>query len=138
MFSQRSLCGRRQCFVALGLLLFSFSPRNWSAETKPLRVGAALQPISAPLFIADSSGLFEKNSVQVQLVSFETGRQSLDALLAGELDVAAVAETPIVLKSLGGAQFKIIATVGTTDSSLALVGRKDLGITHTAQIRGRP
>lgn len=125
----RTLC---KGFVSLHLLVI-LSTR--AEEPTPLRIGTVLQPISSPLYLAEKEGAFA--GLPIRFVNFDSGRDALEAFLAGQLDIAACAETPIVLKALQGARFQIVATVGSTLSSLALIGRTDRGITATREIRGK-
>ena len=59
------------------------------------------------------------------------------ALLAGNADLATAAETPIVFASLEGKRVSIIATVATANKNLAVVARKDHGISSPADLQGK-
>jgi NitT/TauT family transport system substrate-binding protein len=104
---------------------------------EPLRVTVSRVPVQAPLFLAKAEGLFEKASLKVEFREYEVGKIALDDMIAGRVDVAFSAVTPLVNRCLAGNDFRIIANVASSTSMLALVGRQDLGITNVADIRGK-
>ncbi|MEU6749649.1 ABC transporter substrate-binding protein [Spirillospora sp. NPDC046719] len=53
-----------------------------------IRIGVGVDAAYAPLFLADSRGLWKKHGLNVKLVQFGTGGQALDALTAGTVNLA--------------------------------------------------
>lgn len=94
-------------------------------------------PVSASVFVAKERGLFKKAGLQVETREYELGKTALEDLLAGRVDVAFAAVTPVVYSCMAGDNFKIIATVASSANMVALAGRKDLGIQKVADIRGK-
>ncbi|MHB8835234.1 MAG: ABC transporter substrate-binding protein [Candidatus Methylomirabilia bacterium] len=66
---------------------------------RKLSIGVGTIIIAAPLFIAQEKGLFFAEGLDVVLHKYPTGKLALDGLLAGEIDVATVAETPVMFNS---------------------------------------
>jgi NitT/TauT family transport system substrate-binding protein len=58
-------------------------------------------------------------------------------MLGGEVEIASVAETPIVFASLGRDDFSIIATTSAFDDYPKIVGLKSRGIRTAADLRGK-
>ena len=93
--------------------------------------------VSAPLFYAQEHGLFKKAALAVELREFEIGKTAVEEMLAGKLDVAFAAVTPLVYKCMDGDQFRILATVGSSTGLVALAARRDFGIQTIADVRGK-
>jgi NitT/TauT family transport system substrate-binding protein len=104
---------------------------------EPLRVSVTRMSVSAPLFYAQEHGLFKKAGLAVELREFELGKTSVEEMLAGKLDVAFAAVTPLVYKCMEGEQFRILGTVGASTGLVALAARKDFGIQTLADVRGK-
>lgn len=104
---------------------------------EPLRVSVTRMSVSAPLFYAQEHGLFKKAGLTVELREFEIGKTAVEEMLAGKLDVAFAAVTPLVYKCMDGDQFRILATVGSSTGLVALVARRDFGIQTLADVRGK-
>ena len=108
-----------------------------AARAEKIRVGLSLQPISAAVFAAQDLDLFKQAGVEVELIEFSIGKEALARMLAGQLDFAVVAETPLVHACLAGNDYAIVATVGQSTTALALVGRKDREADSFARMRGK-
>ncbi|MEK6902857.1 MAG: ABC transporter substrate-binding protein [archaeon] len=74
-------------FVALlligGIFLFSGEATN----NTTVRVGYLPILGDLPVFVAQEKGFFEKNSVQVELIRFESSNLAVEALVRGDIDV---------------------------------------------------
>jgi len=71
---------------------------------------------------------------EVKAYSFPTGAPEIQALLAGDIDVAYVGSAPFVTGVANGLHAKIIAAVNTQGSDLVL--KKDLPYTSPADLKG--
>jgi NitT/TauT family transport system substrate-binding protein len=104
---------------------------------EPLRVTVTRVPVQAPVYLAKAERLFQNAGLDVQLVEYEVGKLGLEELTAGKVDVAFAAVTPIVYKCLAGDDFRILANVASSTGMVALMARKDFGITNVAGIAGK-
>jgi ABC-type nitrate/sulfonate/bicarbonate transport system substrate-binding protein len=93
-------------------------------ENNQLRVAVPFGPASATFYVAMEEKLFSGESIRVKYQPFPSGRLALDALLGGGVDLAFVAETPLVFAALNSKEFKILAVVAK--SPLKFVSRKTL------------
>lgn len=67
-------------------VLLSACSGTQSTTKTPLRVGWSLWPGWYPMVIAQEQGLFEKHGVQVEVVFYETYKETMPALGSGMLD----------------------------------------------------
>ncbi len=68
----------------------------------------------APLWLARESGLFEKYGLEVKLVNIASGVVSVNALIGGDIQIAAASGSTAVAAAGRGAPVAIIATFGPT------------------------
>jgi NitT/TauT family transport system substrate-binding protein len=94
--------------------------------------------ISAGLvIIAKGKGQLDRDGAQTTLRPFESGKAALECMLSGGADLAVVAETPIARMILEGGQLKVLACIHQSGQDLAIVARKDKGISSPADLRGK-
>lgn len=110
----------------------------WAAPTgaQPLRIAVAQLPYFSPALIADWQGFFAAEGLAVEIVPCINGRRCLKHLIDNEVDVATVADTPIVMAVHGGPPFHILTTMATSRDN-SFVARADRGITSPADLRGK-
>lgn len=134
--SQTCLLLQHRCVRAvLALLLLSLAPFCVTAET--LTIGVATVPHSLPFFVAEHEGYFAQEASHVRLVDCFPGRQCLDQLLAGKVQFATAADTPIVSSSFVRSDFVVLSTFATSSNDIHVVGAKSAGITTLKQLIGK-
>lgn len=122
-------------FSALAsLLAWWFYPPSPPPEV--LVVAVAKNLMGVPLLVAERQGYFAAEGLHVSLRPYPFGLPAFEAMLKGEAEVATVAETPLVLASLNGRQFSIIAHYMASVGHL-IVARSDRGIQRIEDLRGR-
>ena len=87
--------------------------------------------------LAFTKGYFADEGLDATLRLQTSGKAALHEVLAGHAALATVSETPIVFARLEGKPVAIIAMVGTSGKNLAVVARKDHGISSPADLRGK-
>ncbi|HWZ48693.1 MAG TPA: ABC transporter substrate-binding protein [Herbaspirillum sp.] len=92
--------------LALSFALYGIQP----AMSAPLEVGYMPILPDAQLFIALEQGTFPKDSGAPKLVQFQTGPAMVQALLAGQLDIAYVGIGPALVARAKGADIKVVAS----------------------------
>ena len=128
----RRLTCRWVLLVAQLLLAF------WAAPTfaQPLRIAVAQLPYFSPALVAGWQGFFAAEGLAVEIVPCVNGRRCLKHLTDKEVDVATVADTPIVTAVHEGLPLHILATM-TTSRDNSFVARTDRGIASPADLRGK-
>lgn len=102
-----------------------------------ITVAVAIQPLSAPVYVAQEMGFFKEEGLDVTLQPYVSGKDCLASVLSGTAEIGTVAETPIMLAALNGEKFSIIATISDSNQYQKIVARKDRGITAPKDLIGK-
>ncbi len=72
---------------------------KYTGPVEKISVGATTQELSTLIWIAEAKGYFEENGLDATVKAYDTGIETKNALLAGEVDVAdTVASRPFSSK----------------------------------------
>lgn len=111
---------------------------NAAQSAVKISIGFPREPISALTIIAHAKGYFAAQGLNVTAVDkYPSGKRALEGLLAGEVDVTTAADVPIVFNSFAGSDFKLIATVGSSDNEVKIIARRDRNIEAPHDLRGK-
>ncbi len=135
----RSRIARRvtaAALVAAAVISSSCAPAA-EGQRERIDIGATTFPASAPIYVAEERGFFEEEGLDPNVHTYAAGAVALADALAGKLDFAAVAETPIARAALEGRTFRVIATVAEIDRANYIIARKDRGIQTAKDLVGR-
>ena len=102
----------------------------------PVTIGFAAI-LAAPVIIAHEKGYFFDEGLDVTMREYSAGKLALDGMFAGEVDLATVAETPVVFNSFKRDDFFILAMISSNADDLKIVVRKDRGIRKASDLKGR-
>jgi len=128
-------------YATRGLLLAALFGAAGAAQAQGKTLRLAWTPSSdvPQIAVAIQRELWKSRGLEVSVVTFPTGRESLEALLGGQVDVAAIAEFPAVTAALRNQPFGVLADlsryranriVTTTDiSGMAALAGKKVGTT---------
>ena len=124
--------------LLLGLLFAGCreAPQAPAGPREKVVIDLAL-PQACLVQLAFAKGYFAHEGLDATLRLQTSGKAALQGVLAGNADLATVSETPIVFARLAGKPVAIIATVGTASKNLAVVARKDQGISRPADLQGK-
>ncbi len=100
-----------------------------------LILGVAENAGDIPTLIALEKGFYRDEGLDVATKSWPAGKLALEAMLRGEVDVATVADTPIVMQSFKRRDFVVIATFSHNTPYRLVADRLD-GIRAPADMRG--
>lgn len=120
----------------------SLNPKQGnSAEFKGIRKSVSISVTGTPLnwllIIAIEQGFFSGEGLDVTPKYYPSGKRSLLGMFAGEVDIASVADVPIVFQSFKRQDFSIFATIGSSDNDNKIVARKDRGIQKPEDLKGK-
>lgn len=125
------------CIVALLIGGCKESPKKPAAPAEKITIGVASQILSAPVLIAIDKGYFKDEGLEVTVKEYDFGKLCLEAMFAGEVDLATVAQLPIVMNSFKREDFSVVATINYNYDDSKIVIRKDRGIATGADLKGK-
>jgi NitT/TauT family transport system substrate-binding protein len=103
----------------------------------PVRLRAASTSVSgvmAPIWVAQEAGYFAGEGLAVEVSSFPSGNEGVQAMMAGEVDFLQIAGSTTVSAALGGGDTLVVATTVRTIIQ-SLIGRPE--IARTEDLRGK-
>lgn len=127
----------RRCHFLMVLLFVLSLAVTHPAFCAPVRLGISSQPLVSLAIIADRQGFLAREGVQATVRHYPSGKHAMEALLAGEVDIATVAETPVVFSSFKRDDYSIFATIGSFSNEQRIVANRKSGITSPADLRGK-
>ncbi len=87
--------------------------------------------------VALTSGIFEDNGLDVEIIQFSSGRDAMTAMLGGQADFAVMAELPASSAAMTGQDFRILAELAGLFMRQNVLTTTDSGITGWADLEGR-
>jgi NitT/TauT family transport system substrate-binding protein len=138
-------CAFITVFVTLTTLQGCNNQKNEAKDLTPVTVGITASFLGeAATFTAKEHDFFNKNGLQVVFKQNTSGAISLRDLFSGEVDIAHVAETPVVYALLDTSyfagkapSFQIFADMMYADEIQHIIARKDHGIIEPQDIKGK-
>ena len=132
-------------FISVVFLFHGCSTTEDEQELIPVKVGITSYIGEAASFVAVEKGFFRKNGLDVTLQVNNAGSESIRQLYAGDVDIAHIAETPILYSKLQSdyytgerkGKLQIVANMILANRIQKAVGRRDAGIETPGDIRGK-
>jgi ABC-type nitrate/sulfonate/bicarbonate transport system substrate-binding protein len=122
---------------AAGAAQATGSSAGSAPSAAPLKVRIGSTAVAAALalpWLARDTGLYEQNGLDAEIISVGTGPLAVQAMLAGELDVAYNTAPSLVTANLGGADVVMLAG-GVNTMIFSLVAGPD--VTRIEDLRGK-
>ena len=126
--------------LLLSLMVFSAScqkPEKSIGPKEKVTIGVGSLVLSAPFMVAQEQGFFSDEGLEVTYKSYPFGKKALEAMFVREVDIATVAETPIVFNSFIRDDFVVFATFTYSYDDSKILGRKDRGVSMPADLKGK-
>lgn len=126
--------------VACLLTLGGFSCRRSASPGVALprvRLGIQDNTICALAFIAAQEDLYRDEGIDVEIKRYPSGKLALIDMLEGKVDVATVADMPVMSHSFRRNDFAVFVTIACTPNGAWIIARKDRNIAAPADLRGK-
>ena len=114
-----------------------FRAKQFSGAREALTLGVARESLAALAMIARDRGFFAEAGLDVTAKDYKSGAQAMKGLLAGEVAMTTAADIPIVFESMARRDFRIVATIGSSDNEPRIIARKDREVKTPADLRGK-
>ena len=130
--------------IIVGGLLW-LKPQAPAPQPVKLRFASTLFFGEMLSFVAYDKGFFREQGLEIELSHNKAGWQSLKQLFEGQVDVATVAQLPVVYSAIDRSKytkvpagdFAVVADLTIANRLQAGVGRRDRGINGPADLRGK-
>lgn len=125
--------------LTLGVVSFPAGCRQAPAPLtpEPVVLGLGTESLSGLALIAAERDFFTAEGVRATVKKYGSGKLAFKALFDGEVEMATVAETPVVFESFVRRDFRVVACIGSTDNEIKIVARRDRGIERGADLKGK-
>jgi len=118
------------------LLAMGSTSAALAQDTGKVVLGWAANLQTAPIVVAIEKGYFKDEGLDVQSVRFVTGREALEALLGGQLDLGFMSEFPPVIGALREQQFRVVTTLSDYSGN-RIISTASSGFTGIKDIEGK-
>jgi NitT/TauT family transport system substrate-binding protein len=124
--------------VALTAMALAWRHHAAGAPGAPIavRLSTTHTPFSAVVWLAARRGYFAAEGVDVTILPCGSGKSALAELLAGKVDFATAADTPIMFALVDERPVRVLATLGTSSDANEVVARRDRGIATGRDLAG--
>ena len=109
---------------------------KYTGPVEKISIGATTQELSTLIWIAEEKGYFEENGLDATIKAYDTGIETKNALLAGEVDVADTVDFVISGLGLEGVDIKVLASINTAIIDY-IIARKDKGIASLSDLKDK-
>lgn len=103
----------------------------------PVTIGIQDSTITSLVLVARDLGYFKEQGLDVTIKKYPSGKLAFLGMLDGEVDLATTSEMPVMVQSLKRNDFRVIATIATTNRGVWVIARKDKGISGPNDLVGK-
>jgi len=122
--------------LAAALLALAQAGVARAQDTGAVVLGWVANLQTVPIVVAFEKGFFKEAGLEVKSVRFVTGREALEALLGGQLDLGFMAEFPPTIGALRKQDFRIVCTLSDYSAN-RVIGRRDAGVNSIKSLEGK-
>jgi NitT/TauT family transport system substrate-binding protein len=105
-------------------------------DKKPIVVGWGAYADVPQISVAVDKNLWKDEGLEVKVVPFNSGRESFEALIGGQLDFAIVAEFPAVIGAMRAQKFGVLASLSRYQAN-RIIGTDKVGLKSVKDLAGR-
>jgi|SRR5579875_347065 NitT/TauT family transport system substrate-binding protein len=121
--------------LRIAFTIFAFVTAAANAETVKIALPVASLE-SMPIYVASQKGLFNKNGIDVEVITSRGGGEAMKAYLAGEVQIVATGFPEVGLMRARGVDVELFFSQ-TSRVPFAMVARKDLGLKSVADLKSK-
>ena len=127
------------CCLALSIGCTSGNGSGVSPSARQsVSIGVPNEPLGVLVVIAQQQGFFAEAGLDVDMAkTYPSGKRALAGMLEGEVDLTISSEVPLVFRAFEQDDFRILATIGTSDNEPQIIVRRDKGIENPADLGGK-
>jgi NitT/TauT family transport system substrate-binding protein len=122
--------------AALIALALSSCARTGEPRAR-LAVATVRQPATSLFAVGSGEGCFHREGLELDEQAFQLGRDALERLRAGAVDVAISYETPLLRAALADGRLRVLTKLHTSAANTRLVTRAQAGIGGFSALRGK-
>lgn len=123
--------------VGVGML-FQLTQPVVEGPRERVRIGVAMQPTDALVFIALENGYFAALGLDVVYKKYPSGKRALtEGLFKGDVDLVSASDVPVAMAGLNNKKFTILTTLFRADNVNRIIARKDRGIAVAEDLKGK-
>ena len=104
---------------------------------RPVRVGGGLFAEAPQFALAQERNLFGAVGLAPAVTNFPTGREAFEALIGGQVDLAMMAELPVVVGALRAQKFGVVSTLSRYKGMRIVTKKRDGAAPALASLVGR-
>lgn len=105
-------------------------------KTDSLRLGAYAGDVGALEWIAQDEGIYTAAGLTVDLKGYASGKEAMEALRAGDVDVATASEYVVATRSFAEPDLRILGSIAYYRNK-GIVARRDKGIAVPGDLKGK-
>ena len=118
-------------------LLLAVRETAFSPKMETVMFGSSRSMTNSLIIIAQEQGLLAREGVELIFKEYPTANFALDAVCEQQLDMASVAETPVVFTSFARDDIRILASLLSAYNDPKVIARKTSGIEAPSDLRGK-
>lgn len=123
--------------LALGYAALRGGAPDPAGTFEKLRIALPPVPHAALLHISEAKGYFADEGLEIATVPAIHGKTALDLVLQGKADLGTASEVAFVLSAIKSEPLGIAANMFSSSNDLAVVARRDRGISAPRDIAGK-
>ena len=107
MSKNRRIIGLIIMIVVFLLIIFTLYGMS-DKDVETVKIGYLPTDHDAALFVANSTGMFKEEGINVELYEYNNGGDLMSAMASGDLDVGYVGITPVIYSMSKGVPIKLL------------------------------
>ena len=125
--------------IAIGTTLIGMwgckPSKQYTGNIEKIKLGVATVESSSLIYIAEKKGFFKKHGLDVLIKNYEAGVLAVDALWAGEVEVATASEFVLTSQIFQKRDdLRVLASIGIANN-MEIVASKEKGITEPTDLK---